>query len=353
MRLCGSGAFDATWRKPRSVFVNKIVPAANGVAEHTVCEEVPQRPVVLDESAVRARSSLAAQVPVALAARRYGQALLGCASLVDAYGALGNGPMETVCWLFIMQSIRAREWLMQNWTTALTPNGDIASSVRRLEQLERTRYPNAASQPQIRVELEFLAKTSPAWRRLEVNRDPAEILAKLPASTAVMCLQMCPSMSCLYACAGLPEVGGGAPVAPIKGASVPEISLALPFTAKGLWKVVKMELPEPARRLMLTLVQQHRKWREDAAKFVAVYGENVSMEQDKVGVEAAYGSKVMKAERALQESLRALLSDLEHVLSPLFAEDAEFRVFLKSLSPSDANLRLLTFVDPTLQALPG
>jgi len=200
--------------------------------------------------------------------------------------------------------------------------------------LETSKHPTKEAQPQIDVELKFLKSTSPAWGRLDITADPAAILAKVPASTAVLCLQMCPNQSSLYVCAGIPAAGEGA------------------HKAGGTWKVVKMDLPEHDRRLLLTLVKQQRKWREDTSKFVAVYGENVSNDMDMVGFDPAFGSKIMKSERALEERLRALLSDMEQILASIFGEGTEFREFVKSLLPDDDHLILQTLIDPCLQDLP-
>ena len=327
MRLCGGGAFDATWRKQKS----DVQMATDGKGEVKTSENA----FVLDPNAAELRTQLAAQVPVAIAARRFNQAFLACATLVDSFGSVGQGSLNSVCWIFVMQSIMARDWLLQNWVGTLNPNGDIAASVRRLDQLENAKHPSKESQPQIGVELRFLQNTSPAWNRLDISADPANILSKVPSSTALLCIQMCPTQSCLYVCAGIPQSLSGTP-----------------YTASGSWKVAKLVLNEADRRLLLTLVKQQRKWREDAGKFVAVFGENVSAKQDLVGFEATFGSKLMKSERALEERLRALISDMEQVLFPIFGEGAEFREFLKSLSPNDASLSLMTIIDSSLQELP-
>ena len=310
-------------------------PAEDGQEEMKVMEEQEPAPIEIASDAQDVRSKLIALVPSALKERRFDQVLLSSATLADSFGCLGEGPKESACWVFMMQSIMSRDWMLQNWSSALNPNSEVATSLRRLTELEKSHYPRKESQPQLVTELSFLESTSSAWRRLNIDADPAAILGKVPASTAFCCLQMCPTQSALYITAGIPE-----------GAS------DSPFKVTGKWNMVKMDLVERDRSLLLTLVSQQRKWNEEATKFVAMFGEQVTKDQDLVGHDATFGSKIMKHERALEERMRALLSDMEQILAPALGEGAEFHTFLKNLSPDDENLSLMLFVDPSLQDLP-
>eukprot|EP00606_Chrysophyceae_sp_TOSAG23-5_P000442 GSChrysophyteH2.ASY1.ANO1.1084.1 assembled CDS len=301
-----------------------------------VMEEVEPGPIEIAEDAQEVRAKLIEQVPDALRNRRFNAVLLSAATLADSFGCLGEGPRESVCWIMMMQSIIAREWLLHNWTDSLNPKSEIAASLRRLDELESANFPSKDAKPQIYAELAFLQDASPAWRRLNVEADPAAILGKMAPSTAVLCLQICPTQTAIYIAAGIPEVGD------------PES----PYRASGTWNMMKMDLTEHDRRLLLTLVLQQRKWCEDVSKFVAMFGEQVTREQDLVGFDAAFGSKVMKSERALEERIRALTSDMEQVLAPAFGEGTDFYNFLKSLNPEDEQLSLQLFLDPALQDLP-
>ena len=123
-----------------------------------------------------------------------------------------------------------------------------------------------------------------------------------------------------------------------------------------------LQAGERERRLLLTLVQQRGK--EDASKFVAVYGENVSSDQDLAGVESKQTGKLGKVERALEERLRALLADLELLLMPLLGSGSRVHSLLSSLCAPElgddgeplaaqpAPLSLLTLLDSSLQDLP-
>ena len=189
--------------------------------------------------------------------------------------------------------------------------------------------------------------SSASWRHLDCSKDPASILCQLPARTAILSLQICPSRKAIYACAGLPEQGAES------GA----------FRATGHWVVDKVKLRERDRRLLLTLVQQHRKWKEDVAKFVAVYGENVSSDQDLTGVESKQTGKLGKVERALEERLRAcwltltcflILSWDREAASTLFSPPCARRSWRGRGAPRCAtrSLSLLTLLDSSLQDLP-
>ena len=345
MRLCGAGMYDKTWRKPTPI--KKEVPIEKGenaeekeaVPTENEEEESPMHVVELDDTALDVRSNLCAQVALAIKERRFSTAIKGCATLVDAFGIIGEGATnQSACWILQMQSLLARDWLCQNWVSALNPSGDILASTLRLNELESSKYPSKETQPQINVELSFLENTSSAWRRLDVSEDPSDILSKLPDSAGVLCMQMCPNQRTLYVCAGVSVTGA---------------EKAGPYNSSGKWCVSKMDLKEEDRRLLLNSVQQHKKWRDDVAKYVAVYGENVSPIQDQVGEESPNGGKSMKIERALEERLRALVSDMERIFTPLLGEETDIRNFLKQLlSPEDSKLSLTMIIDSSIQDLP-
>jgi hypothetical protein len=357
MRWCGSGAFDKAWVAPpeRKKPAAEDVPAegeqaaAESESEPGANEGVAPAAPEFDERAVLARAALVDVCAASLGGQLDGEVAMAAVALVDAFGNLHGGAREAAPWLLLSQSLRAKEWLMSTWRAALNPACEVSAAVQRLDSLEASRLPSKEALPQILAEQTFLRAASPSWRRLEVTEDPAAILQRMPARTALLSLQICPSNKAIYACAGLPE--------PVEGE-------ATPYVAGGKWVVDKMPLGEPERRLLLTLVQQQRKWKEDAAKFVAVYGENVSPDQDLAGVESAQAGKLGKVERALEERLRAVLADMELALQPLLGPDSVLGAFLRSLlapelaedgtvAPTQPEpLSLLLLVDPSLQELP-
>lgn len=360
MRWCGSGAFDRAWLAPpvRKKPAVEIEAPAEGEGEGAEPpaepegegeeEEAPAAPV-FDARAVDARAALVDVVSKSLGGRLNSEIGMASVALVDAFGNLHGGACQATPWLLLLQSLKAREWLLSTWRAALNPASEVAASVQRLESLEASRLPSKEALPQILAEQSFLRAASPSWRRLEVTEDPAAILQKLPERTALLSLQTCPSSKAIYVCAGLPE--------PVEGD-------AAPYVTGGKWVVDKMPLGENERRLLLTLVQQQKKWKEDAAKFVAVYGENVSPDQDLAGVESVQAGKLGKVERALEERLRAVLADLELALRPLLGPESVLGGFLKDLlapvlaedgtvAPDQpAPLSLLVLVDPVLHELP-
>jgi hypothetical protein len=350
MRWCGSGAYDGAWiAAPVPKRKQEAIPAAaeggeGGDAAPAEEEEEPAAAPEVDARAEEARATLASATTAAVAARMFEESQQAAVALVDAFGNLHGGAARAAPWLMLLQSLQARSWLLQRWHSSLNPASAVFASLQRLVSLESLRLPAAEARPQIAAELAFLQASSPAWRRLACVEDPAVILAKLPARTVVVCVQVCPSQKAVYACAGL-----AAPVEEGDGAGGG-------YVAGGKWVVDKMPLEESQRRLLLTLGQQQRKWKDDAAKFVAVFGENVSPDQDMAGVESQQAGKLGKVERALEERLRALLADLELALGPLLGAGSAVRTFLDALlaPPVDGEgpLSVLLLADPALQDLP-
>ena len=69
----------------------------------------------------------------------------------------------------------------------------------------------------------------------------------------------------------------------------------------------------------------------DVAKFVAVYGENVTSDQDLACVESMQAGKLGKVERALEERLRALLADLDLLLDPILGPGSRIHSLFSAL----------------------
>jgi hypothetical protein len=102
-----------------------------------------------------------------------------------------------------------------------------------------------------------------------------------------------------------------------------------PYTAPGEWAVSRTPLGEEERRLLITLSVQHAVWCEDVSRFIAKYGDCLSANADVEGAESAHPeSRVRKTEQALEERLRALLSDMEGVVDRVLGPKSECAEFL-------------------------
>ena len=151
-----------------------------------------------------------------------------------------------------------------------------------------------------------------------------------------------------------------------------------------------MKIGEQARRDLHTIRVQHRQWLADMTKFIASNGENAPSNFDLAGATSKHASKnLLKAERALEERLRALVCDMERTLEALLGQESPAQMFIRNLQlaahkarvaagaktppkpakgapaagqattasnakdiENHSDLSLLLFVDPTLQELP-
>ena len=202
--------------------------------------------------------------------------------------------------------------------------------------MEKQFRPTDALQKQISLEQNFLKTSSAAWRRLDVIKDPSVILLDVPATTFMFCIQFCPHQKTLYCC-----IGRSKPDAPTNN----------PYEASGEWCVDKIQLSEDSRRMLEVIKSEHSLWKEDTTKFVAAFGDNMAPEQDLDGIESQYPDKrLRKTEGALEERIRALLSDIDTILSPLLGAGGVIDNFMNGKTDGASTLMLL--LDPTLQALP-
>lgn len=127
--------------------------------------------------------------------------------------------------------------------------------------------------------------------------------------------------------------------------------------------LLQMEFSESQRRAVQVLLQQHKRWLAETTKFIATYGESAPTDCDLEGTTSKFEShNLRKAERALEEKLRALVADMEALLTPLLGAGSKAFALLQALlgvnTPNgtcalkDANASLMMLVDPTLQSLP-
>lgn len=113
---------------------------------------------------------------------------------------------------------------------------------------------------------------------------------------------------------------------------------------------------------MQVLLQQHKSWVAESTKFIAAYGESAPTDCDLEGATSSYESKnLRKAERALEEKLRALVADLEALLAPLLGPQSRVQSLVQTLTfgaegsvpvLKEGSASLLMLIDPTLQNLP-
>ena len=109
-------------------------------------------------------------------------------------------------------------------------------------------------------------------------------------------------------------------------------------------------------------MQQHKSWVAESTKFIATYGESAPTDCDLEGTTSKYESKnLRKAERALEEKLRALVADMESLLAPLLGPTSRVHGLLQVLTMGaegaapvlkEGSSSLLMLIDPTLQQLP-
>jgi hypothetical protein len=123
------------------------------------------------------------------------------------------------------------------------------------------------------------------------------------------------------------------------------------------WAVAKLELSETSRRELQVILSQHKAWLTEATKFITMCGEAAPTDFDLDGATSKYESKnVRKAERALDEKLRALVEDMERMLGPLFGESSRLAKFVQTWVAGNPQFSALSsmvlLVDPALQSLP-
>jgi hypothetical protein len=327
LQLNGANVFDTVWRSDEELREDKegldkgdsvvrFRPESeleNGGDKNELC--------LVSREGVAARLDLSLQIISALSARKFDAAALGCCALVDAYGSRES--QATACWLLQLQSIMSRKSLLQLWEASLNPACEAKRSLNRLRDLESQEVNGKGTE----AELAFLMNSSVCWKRLDVNLDPSVILNTIPLNTVVICLQLCPYRQVLYACIGIrtvpsvlttPAGAAGKKLTPaevVAAAAAAEAKGAVSYSAGGDWAVSKVALSETNRRLLLTLTAQHTLWREDTTKFISKYGDCLAANGDLEGTESQHSDvKIRKTEAALEERLRALLSDMETVV---------------------------------------
>lgn len=96
--------------------------------------------------------------------------------------------------------------------------------------------------------------------------------------------------------------------------------------------------------MLVTLTAQHASWCADASRFVAKYGDCVTCDSDIEGAESTHtDSKIRKSEAALEERLRALLSDMESVVGKVLGPKSECAEFLAARFQSSSGRGMKRF----------
>ena len=92
-----------------------------------------------------------------------------------------------------------------------------------------------------------------------------------------------------------------------------------------------MEFTEQSRRTLQTLLQQHEHWLHESTRFITTYNDTATTDIDLDQTTSKHQYKnLIKAERALDEQLRALICDLEQLLAPLLG--AQSRAYMHILT---------------------
>ena len=93
-----------------------------------------------------------------------------------------------------------------------------------------------------------------------------------------------------------------------------------------------MEFTEQSRRTLQTLLQQHEHWLHESTRFITTYNDTATTDIDLDQTTSKYQYKnLIKAERALDEQLRALLCDLEQLLAPLLGPQSRAYMHILTL----------------------
>ena len=113
-----------------------------------------------------------------------------------------------------------------------------------------------------------------------------------------------------------------------------------------------MELQSTAKKAVQLLLQQHKLWKDDVTKFIALYGEGIPCGAEYENEDIKYNDKnAKKSERALEERLRAIMEDFHTFIEPILGPNSKLRKFINDNSPTPSSTLLLLF-DPSLQMLP-
>lgn len=93
-----------------------------------------------------------------------------------------------------------------------------------------------------------------------------------------------------------------------------------------------MEFTEQSRRTLQTLLQQHEHWLHESTRFITTYNDSATTDIDLDHTTSKHQYKnLIKAERALDEQLRALLCDLEQLLAPLLGPQSRAYMHILTL----------------------
>lgn len=296
----------------------------------------PPSIVAADDNSLVA--TLQAHLFECIAGGMHTEAIRGCNTLIECYGRRESS--RAALFVLLAQSLRARDWLQSIWRAALPDNSEVSTALRRLNGDVVTSF-RSVSMPHIqsveRADGAFLSNSSVPYRRLSVAQPVAGILGNLPACHMI-CISFNPTDGALTVVGGI--IGGNTKQLATDGKSQ---YLATP---PGEWMAEKMVLTPSEQRSLQTLRQSQTSFREETLKFVAAYGDQMSVETDceevfdssDLGQQSSYrqsshasgSSSFTKAEHSIAERFRGIVGDMEAILSPILGSSSRVVTFLKA-----------------------
>lgn len=295
-----------------------------------------------------------------------------CVILFSAARQSGEALTATGCRaLILLQSLQMSGWLRGVWESALPRRCEVACSLRRVERLHHSHPCDAddlRASAVYRAEKSFLESASLAVSKLSCAARVDGIIDSLSSSrvtlnAAVLCLQTDPWQRSFYATLLLPQTDtAAAPTAAGRGGKTDKAAAAAAaaVTSSVAYKRLIDQMPllgDDVRKVRI-LVEQHRQWREDVTKFASQFGfelsEEAILDNRQQAGDLPPGTVSQKAERALEERMRALLEDLEMIVSPLLGPQSVLGNALLSQSSAQSpnQQQLFLVVDSFLQTLP-
>lgn len=324
--------------------------------------------------------------------------------LVESYGT-NSQSFQAATVLFMAQSLQAKQWLGQSWASVLSRTSDVHVALQRLGHFHQASllqprtsststiaasaspastacdYVNTESHSVTMVEKKFISHFAPSYRRLSIAQDVRQILTALEyvqKNTLHVVLQTCPLMQTVYLLVGffgskqefeaalLATSNGANPAANAKDSKTKAPSGAAAAGSESakkpdesLWVVEKRVLSESQRRQLQVLLEQFATWEADAQKFIAIYGESLQEQDDLEPLPNTISmgsnrSTAQKAERALDETFRALAADLNTIFQPLFHPEtsAAARFIQKIPFTEQTSWAVQSYLDVRLQQLP-
>ena len=327
-RYLGMGLFRNAWS-------TSVITTAN--EEGDGIDDVNTSLPIINEEGVVAIDAVIGAVPKLLDTYRYDLAISGLSAVVEALGSNSSNATKACENLLWLQSLSARDFMLDVWKNSLNPTSEAAATIKRIEKLETQYLPNTESMIQLITERAYLQKIAPAAKRLLCTTPPSEILEKIPTTVTLVSIQLCSRAKTLYVGCGSSDASG---------------------EDTRTWKLDRLELSERSRRRLQELLTVHNMWTTDATKFVAKFGDAMSFDQILNGIKSKFADKAMDAaENMLEARLNQTLTDLYECLLPLIGPKSVLQQILTSLNTvnedgSSNNNNIMLLIDHRIQNLP-